>query len=212
MGYQIVFKTKNLPKEVFEKYESNLKNHYSEDKLDKMIFSTKLELIIYLCHLHKNDSTDSNFNYYNLERLINKINYYKYLLEEKWKLEFSERLNNNEEIWYCGWEYANSSTIEDEDFIKNIIESLIIFSYNTEKVDSIENAEYFYNKYNTINDKLLSIEESVYDYYSHQFVDKYRDYQEKYDDEEDENTETNIDSNVSSDSNEEPDINHTENN
>lgn len=168
MGYQITWKTKDLP-ELDSKFKTSWKDFES---LSISIQEAKLDFIVTL--LKCNNTTVFQQEY----KIIKfKYTYYKFLLQEKWKLDLQKRLEE-EEIWFYGWEYSRDESYED---IDNLFEELIILAFTTKESDSISNSEYFTDKKVKINDILVEMEDNVIYTMSHEFVDTYREYQIKDD-------------------------------
>lgn len=164
MGYQITWKTKDLP-ELDSKFKTSWKDI---DSLSANIQEAKLDFIITLLRYNKNTLFQQEYKVIKFKYM-----YYKHLLQEKWKVNLSERLKE-EELWFYGWEYSRDEPIHSDD---SEFESLCITVLTTKEADPIEDSSYFDEKSLKITELLESIEDYVIYELSHQFVDMYRKYQ-----------------------------------
>lgn len=169
MGYQITWDVKELPEDVHSKYKSFYSN---ESLLQDSIYTTKHELLVYCYNISKESLID-------VKTLKLKIDFYKKLLEEAWKINLTSRLTEDK-LWFCGWEYAKDK--EDCDYTGIIYDSLYTYCFCTKAADPIDGSEYFFEKAEKIASEINSLEEAVDNYMTHRFVDTYREYQIKYDD------------------------------
>ena len=169
MGYQITWKTKDLPEEEVKEYTPTYSNRNYQEQWSADIRKYKLELIIKCLNSSKDTFQDV---------IISMAwRYYKRLLEDEWKWNLVQQLKNNEEVWFCGWEYSKPCS---DDYTETLYENLMILCGCCRVADPIEDEEYFESKQQRIEEQIESLEEEVRDTLTHQFIDKYRKYSLNY--------------------------------
>lgn len=171
MGYQITWKSKNIK----EKLEARFKTTSKRSSIESSLKDIRRKILLECCRL----SNKSDLNFWSIEL---ELNHYIYLLQEQWRVTLQERLEEDEEYWLCGWEYARDSYSSPE-YKEVLIQEIFNYSFCSKPTDPIDDSEYFETKFQKIKDTLDAFEEYVCDELYHDFADTYRDDQLK--DEED---------------------------
>lgn len=166
MGYQITWKTKDILEDVKSNYSTNFKD---KNRLKDSISEVRKDFIITCMRANKESSL-------NLLDIKYKFNTLKNLYKDLWVFDLYERLEEDE-LWFCGWEYSREDN--DSDYIETLLENILLYSYCSKDSDPISDADYFFEKYDKITEEIAGIEDCVYDYMNHKFVDTYRDKQIK---------------------------------
>lgn len=166
MGYQITWKTSELPE-----LDNEFKSEWKSDSIDESIRDAKYSLLITLLNMNRTSSFDCR-------DVMFKINFYRHLIVEKWKRILEKDLTH-EEIWFCGYEFAESGKFID--CAETIIESLIVLAQCSDKCSPYDNSDQFYDKYEKISDELIALKDNEINKWDHKFADKYREFQIKDD-------------------------------
>lgn len=171
MSYQTTFR---LKKELDSQFKSWMKS-VSQSELTKYkvilegtcMLPVKEDNSVYSTYLHK---------CYDL--VHSAISMYVKYLSESWKIGLTHRIDENNEIFFCGWQYSNNdvSPWESEDAIIDFYtEELFLYTIQATKgAFDYENTDY-QDKLQKVADVVNSIEESVYDMWNQKFVERYRD-------------------------------------
>lgn len=178
MGYETTFRLKGGLDDQFKTWM----NKVSQSDLTK--YKVVLEGI---CMLPVNrDERDRSFTY--LDTLYGDIRmgvamYVKYIVE-KWKVSLKARINDKNEIWFCGWEFSDSardSLWDDEDDLTDFYTEQLFLDViqPTQGAFEYKNEDY-HIKLQQVSDTIKGIEDSVYDMMNHKFVERYRDSEDAY--------------------------------
>lgn len=170
MGYQITFKPSEEKMELYKKALGNNQYNNIDDNTEnaKRVASNKRSILKYCMNNAKNkqDYFTSNAQLDMLIRLLA----YSIEMEEKASAYLRWKNDENNELWYCGWEFAHESDIEYEDIISGALDQLSIFSDIVETPSYFEENTNFYKKIDDINSYLDELTCSFEDYYVHKIV------------------------------------------
>ena len=205
MGYQTTFRLKG---ELDNQFKTWMKS-VTKSELTK--YKVVLEGICML-PIEKTDNMRGHTYMYKLYDDINTaVTMYVNYIVESWKIDLKNRIDENNEIWFCGWEFSdsgNDSPWENkEDLVDFFTEQLFLYVIQpTSGAFDYKNDDY-YDKLQKVFDNINDIDDSVYDMMNHKFVNRYRDSEDAYesdgyehrfpeekDEEEDEKEEPNRDS------------------
>ena len=172
MGYQITWKVKDLPTDITDKLTPRFSKDKDSNKWEKDVKDTRLKLLIKCLNTNKETSDG-------IISIPIFIGCYKSILEDQWRFHMLQQIKNNEEVWFCGWEYSKNDDYSD--YSDTIISDLITTAVCSKDSDPISDSEYFEEKKCKIENLLNDLEEAVESNMNHKFVDEYRDYRIKYD-------------------------------
>lgn len=160
MGYQVTF----APTEE----KMNQYRPHNEKCSESMVDNYKYELIS-LCMKNKDSST-----YQTIKQI-------KYLLEciykmverdEKESAYFRWKEDEDHQLWYCGWEFAQDTSLNKEDVINNTTEKLFILANLVETPDYFEAQENFNTKYQDVSEDVNGFIECVSDIVIHDIINE----------------------------------------
>lgn len=178
MGYQTTFRLKG---ELDDQFKTWMKS-VTKSELTK--YKVVLEGICML-PVEKNDNMRGHTYMYKLYGDINTaVSMYVEYIIESWKIWIKDRINENNEIYFCGWEYSNSGNNSPweskEDLVDFFTEQLFLYVIQpTQGAFEYKNDDY-YDKLQKVSDSINEIEDSVYGMMNHKFVNRYRDSEDAY--------------------------------
>lgn len=178
MGYETTFRLKGELDTQFKTWMDKV----SQSDLTK--YKVVLEGICML-PVSRNEKDRGFFYLYNLYSDIRTaVQMYVKYVSEKWKEDLKDRIDDKNEIWFCGWEFSDStgnSPWEDEDDLTDFFtEQLFLYVIQpTKGAFEHENDDYD-EKLQKVSDTINDIEDSVFGMMNHKFIDRYRDSEDAY--------------------------------
>lgn len=104
---------------------------------------------------------------------------YIYLLREDWKINLKSRINENNEVSFCGWNYSDghgSLAFESLDvYSAFLMEQIFPIAISSTKGRFERDNEDFYEKERQIYEYINVMEEEVWEIMDHDFIKRYRD-------------------------------------
>lgn len=169
MGYQITYTLKE------EELSSEFKPIYNDsNKLDDDINSIKLELELIAL---------SPFKETNISNLIKDVNFktkqYLFLLKEKAKYHIYNTIKNEGEIYFCGWQYSQTTEYDKQTIIDSITENICIQKLIVTTPDYFDDCEKFNQKRNEIS-MILDYEDIIFEMLYSEFKEKYYEKSDEY--------------------------------
>jgi len=172
MGYSTTFRLKGELDDQFKTWMRNV----TKSELTK--YKVVLEGICML-PVEKDENMRGHTYMYKLYGDINTAvsMYVKYIIES-WKADLKNRIDENNEIDFCGWEYCDSRNDSpwenDDDLTDFFTEQLFLYVIQpTQGAFEYKNDDY-YDKLQKVSDSINEIEDSVYSMMNHKFVERYR--------------------------------------
>lgn len=109
--------------------------------------------------------------------------YVKYLIEN-WKIGLKSRIDEKNEILFCGWRFSDSGSgspwDNEEDLTDFFTEQLFLYVIQpTKGAFDYENSDYD-EKLQKVSDTINDIEDSVYEMMDKKFIERYRDSDDAY--------------------------------
>ena len=86
-----------------------------------------------------------------------------------------DNFNEDNEFWFCGWEYARESQLDYERVFNGYIENLSILAEIVKTPDYFEDREKFDEKVNAIQEELEGFEDFIYTEYRHKLCEQFKD-------------------------------------
>lgn len=183
MGYQTTFRLKKELDSEFKPYIS--KPIDASEKLEgKMMITAE-------CMKNIKTVTDSKDNEkieIDYRRLFKSISWqvrsYVLTLQQDWKYYIEQELKkNNNEIWFCGWEYSDGrGSISSWDSIDEVVsfftEQLFLHAMHSTSSPYADEHDDYYQKLQEVSDQINEIEDSVNRTMDSEFISFYRDNEE----------------------------------
>lgn len=167
MGYETTF---TLKKELDSEFKPSF--NYKEGEKEK-----ERSVLIATCMLRGFEEADGYFglrkSYDNISMAIRS---YAVTIENEWKNNLSERINEKNEINFCGWEYSKDDSAfgdEEDSYLDYVIDEL--FSLAIIKVDGPWDKDTAYHaKRQDIIEVVDGIEDLVWSHMDWKFIKRYR--------------------------------------
>lgn len=151
MGYQVTFKP---TQEAMEKYKPWGFDKGTYVSAENGVREMQLNILTYCLKNHK----EEGFNkiYKDLSFMVRLFK--NYIEEEEKEWAYKRWLEDeNNELWYCGWEFCREREDDGDILVNNLIEELVILT------DVVETPNYFTDATN-FNEKLTEISQKLDDY------------------------------------------------
>ena len=158
MGYQITF---TPPAEKMEEYKNKDCTFVRTG-----VAGYKKELLSLCMHTPKDSPT------YLQSTLTALVQCLQSAIERDQKESIYNQWKNDEnhEIWFCGWQYAQEATLTNEEIVTSTVDNLFIYCDLVQTPDYFDDHEKFYEKLNDINDEINGFEEMIIENYNHSVI------------------------------------------
>lgn len=104
---------------------------------------------------------------------------YIFLLREDWKVNLKSKINENNEVSFCGWNYSDGhggSTFENLDaYSAFLMEQIYPIAISSTKGRFEKDNEDFYEKEHQIYEYINEMEDEVWEIMDQEFIERYRD-------------------------------------
>ena len=172
MGYQTTFR---LKKGIDGDFVSWMNNVGKEDLAKaKTIFGAT-------CMTSIDEYSDKKSNiidkYKIWDSISSALKQYVYLLREDWKINLESRINKDNEISFCGWEYSDGhdcSFESLEDYMTFLMEQIYPIAISRTKGRFEKDNDDFNEKEHQIYEYINEIEDEVWNIMNHIFIERYR--------------------------------------
>ena len=186
MGYQTTFR---LKKGIDGDFVSWMNNVGKEDLAKaKTIFGAT-------CMTSIDEYSDKKSNiidkYKIWDSISSALKQYVYLLREDWKINLESRINKDNEISFCGWEYSDGhdcSFESLEDYMAFLMEQIYPIAISRTKGRFEKDNDDFNEKEHQIYEYINEIEDEVWNIMNHIFIERYRNSKDADEDDKDEET------------------------